>query len=619
MKTRLSLALVVCVTLLTLSLVLPGTASTSTPANATADSAPYGFRVLGQLSGLRGSSIAVQGDYAYIGTMFGLQFNVVDVSNAAHPRLVSNLQLTVPVSPDKAELAGIWDIALVGNNAYIAWGYGYSHYTYEAYGGLIRVDVSNPLSPVQKDSAYSPRNNLVEITIRNGSAYVCTSSDPGGGGAEVLQVTGLTRVVEMSCNDLSLAGNIAYLGQGDCPRYFCIGQFEIADISNPDAIQTLGRYDFGTYGPSPVNGVEQQEPYVYLAGGGSGLRVMDVSNPITPTLVMTETYTYTGLVADWDTLLVNDYLFIGGLPGLRAMDVSDPTHPVRVGFQPLTSGGVTQLAAANNHLYATYEESINGEGFTGGLLILDFVPPHIAGQVADLNGSPVPSVTLTLDTGLTTTTNISGSYSFSPLQWMTYTLTPTLPGYAFWPSSQTVALPPAAEGINFVRLAQPVWITTTPGALATLTYTDTRGLPTTLIFPGSAFSQTTTIALTPTIAYPPAHLGFTSHAFDLAAYQSGVPVNDWAFQTPVTVTIHYSADDLHIIRDEGTLALWRWDGQMWSDAAETCEPVSSYQREPDQNLLSLPICRAGYYALFGPTNSVLLPIISIFRSPLQPF
>jgi hypothetical protein len=81
------------------------------------------------------------------------------------------------------------------------------------------------------------------------------------------------------------------------------------------------------------------------------------------------------------------------------------------------------------------------------------------------------------------------------------------------------------------------------------------------------------------------------------------------------VTIHYSNDDLRIIRDENALALWRWNGQAWSGAADTCAPPSSYQRALDQNILSLPICRVGRYALFGPTNSMLLPIILAFRSP----
>jgi hypothetical protein len=140
-------------------------------------------------------------------------------------------------------------------------------------------------------------------------------------------------------------------------------------------------------------------------------------------------------------------------------------------------------------------------------------------------------------------------------------------------------------------------------------------LPTTLAFPSSAFSQTVTIGLTPTVAYPPAQFGFTGHAFELAANHDGTSVNDLTFQMPVSVTIHYSDDDVRIIRDESALALWRWSGQVWIAATQTCLPASTYQREIDQNILSVPICRVGRYALFGPTHSVLLPIISMFRSP----
>jgi hypothetical protein len=221
---------------------------------------------------------------------------------------------------------------------------------------------------------------------------------------------------------------------------------------------------------------------------------------------------------------MNNYLLIGSRYGLRALDVTTPSHPTLVGTQT-APGDIIQIATDNQHVYAAYNDFYGNHGF----LILDFVPPTIAGRVTDGNNLPVPNVTLTLNTGLAATTNISGSYAFSPLQWMTYTVTPTLPGYVFWPPAQTVTLPPATESVNFVRLALPTWITVTAGSRATLAYTDTQGLPTTLVFPASAFSQTTTMALTPTIVFPPARLGFTGHAFDLAAYRSGVPLANLVF------------------------------------------------------------------------------------------
>ncbi len=619
MKTRLSLALVVCVTFLTLSLVLPGTASTSTPASTTADSTPSGFRVLGQIALLNSTAVAVQGHYVYVGTS-DLHFIVVNVADPTHPAVVNDLTLGVPVSGDDRVFSSVRDIAFLGQSAYLVWGYGPAPWNGLQYGGIIRVDISNPARPVQRDSGYSPTNALSAISIQNGFAYVCR---PGGyADLEPMQIQGLTQIVGVVCNDLIFANNLAYTVAGGCDKYdHCSGSMSVIDFTDPVQGHQIGYHDFGLYNLAPANSIEKKDQYVYVVGGhGSaipqGLQILDVSAPTTPTVVSTAYLPSDGGTENGDVKLwVNNYLITGGSRGLRAFDITNPAYPLPVGFQVTSSWYYMRVATDAQHIYAIY----NFYFIEGSLQILDFVPPSITGRVSDLNGSPVPDVTLTLNTGLTATTNLSGSYSLTPLHWIPFTVTPTLPGYAFLPPTQTVTLPPAAEAVNFVRLAQPTWITVTVGSQVTLTYTDTQGLPTTLVFPSTAFSQTTTIALTPTIANPPPHLGFALHAFDLAAYQSGVPVNDWAFQAPVTVTIHYSADDLHIIRDEGTLALWRWDGQMWSDAAETCEPVSSYQREPDQNLLSLPICRAGYYALFGPTNSVLLPIISIFRSPLQPF
>jgi hypothetical protein len=106
-----------------------------------------------------------------------------------------------------------------------------------------------------------------------------------------------------------------------------------------------------------------------------------------------------------------------------------------------------------------------------------------------------------------------------------------------------------------------------------------------------------------------AGFAFTGHAFDLTAFQGGSQQPGFTFGAPVTVTIHYSDDDVRVVTDESRLVLQWWTGSEWRDAAETCDPASSYSRDAANNVLSLPICRLGRFGLFGPTYQTYLPLI----------
>lgn len=64
---------------------------------------------------------------------------------------------------------------------------------------------------------------------------------------------------------------------------------------------------------------------------------------------------------------------------------------------------------------------------------------NIYGQVKDNNGASISGVTISLNTGASTTTDSNGKYSFVNLESGSYTLTPSKNGYTFSPSSRTVS------------------------------------------------------------------------------------------------------------------------------------------------------------------------------------
>ena len=250
----------------------------------------------------------------------------------------------------------------------------------------------------------------------------------------------------------------------------------------------------------------------------------------------------------------------------------------------------------------------------------------ISGRVADANNDPIAGVTVSAGAGYTAVTDSNGNYTLSDLQVGTYSLTPTISGYTFQPATRVVTLPPDAAGQNFVILASPVSITLpmsgTTNLPASLIYTDTQGLPTTIEFPADAVTQTTTIesstavaaqamtlVLTPTLVTGGAGLAFAGHAFNLAVYRNGNLQPDLTFTKPATVTIHYSAADIGVVSDEGQLALWWWTGSEWENVTDTCTPPSVYNRDLANGMLSVPTCHLSLFSLLGPTYQTYLPLV----------
>jgi pimeloyl-ACP methyl ester carboxylesterase len=159
-------------------------------------------------------------------------------------------------------------------------------------------------------------------------------------------------------------------------------------------------------------------------------------------------------------------------------------------------------------------------------------------------------------------------------------------------------------------------MTVMPQAETLLVYTDTQGLTTTVRIPVGAVTATTTLTYT---AVPklqaPAGLVFARHAFVLDAYrgrpgQDSVLLPMFRFQKPVTVTVHYADVDL-VGLQESTLGLYYRQGDTWVDATTTCTPTSMYHRRDADNVLSLPICQTGQFAVLGQgmAYTVYLPLV----------
>jgi hypothetical protein len=99
-------------------------------------------------------------------------------------------------------------------------------------------------------------------------------------------------------------------------------------------------------------------------------------------------------------------------------------------------------------------------------------------------------------------------------------------------------------------------------------------------------------------------------AIEVTAYNNEIPAYSFPFNTPINLWIKYSDEMLDLVTDENLLTLRWWDGSKWVEAAETCNPISIYRRDIEDNSIWLPVCEVGRFGFFGPTETIHLPIIT---------
>jgi Tol biopolymer transport system component len=152
-----------------------------------------------------------------------------------------------------------------------------------------------------------------------------------------------------------------------------------------------------------------------------------------------------------------------------------------------------------------------------------------------------------------------------------------------------------------------------PDQEATLVYTDTQGLTTTILIPvGGVMTETLLVYIPIDGVTPPSGLQFAGRAFELTAYQNGTVQPNFTFLQSVNVSLTYS-DEQAAGLQEDALTLQVWDDTAWLDAAETCSPASTYVRDTANNVLSVDICHLSQFALMGPAHqpdySIFLPLV----------
>jgi hypothetical protein len=122
---------------------------------------------------------------------------------------------------------------------------------------------------------------------------------------------------EGKVEDIKLTESKAYIAAGG-------SGFHIVDISNPYNLKEIGFVNT----PGYAEGVAVSGKYAYVADGAAGLRILDLSDPVTPNeigFVNIPGYAF-------DVKVSGNYAYLacaGG--GLRVVDISNPLHPSDTG------------------------------------------------------------------------------------------------------------------------------------------------------------------------------------------------------------------------------------------------------------------------------------------------
>ncbi|SKA25521.1 Uncharacterized conserved protein, partial [Oceanospirillum multiglobuliferum] len=153
---------------------------------------------------------------------------------------------------------------------------------------------------------------------------------------------------------VSVVGNYAYVADGG-------SGLQVIDISVPNHPTLVGNYDTTGY----AYDVSVVGNYAYIAdGGGGGLHIIDISNPAQPTL--TRMFDTSGFALG--VSVVGNYAYVADdSDGLRIIDISDPNNLALTGTFD-TSGAAAGVSVVGNYAYVA--------DATSGLQIIDISNPN---------------------------------------------------------------------------------------------------------------------------------------------------------------------------------------------------------------------------------------------------
>jgi hypothetical protein len=326
--------------------------------------------------------VALFGQYAYVAALEG-GLQVVKISNPAAPSICGFYSTTNQASAEA--------ITILGGLAYVA----------DSYAGLEIFDLGNPVVPVLLSSTNCGNAFAVKVKASGNGvlAYVSTSGSLCV--VDVSQPSSPVLLGQTAVGDGGMSGSIALYGNSVIgPAPWGGGTIHMVDVSQPSAPKdmTLTTGDNGTggyaqvavagnylYAESEVSGIGftvfsisgtnltsvgrngsvfspggfYQKMLIsgsraYVAAGGTGLQIVDVSNPSSP--VSVAAFADSGLYGNYGAVgMTGNYLCVGA-GDFKVFNVNQPSQPLLVG--QLSGIGASKVVAGNGVACATANNNV---------------------------------------------------------------------------------------------------------------------------------------------------------------------------------------------------------------------------------------------------------------------
>jgi hypothetical protein len=280
-------------------------------------------------------SVAVMGDFAYIGTNQGT-LEVINVSNPSSPTHQGSLLI------NSDGIGQHYGIAVSGNYAYL---------TDWIHGSFEIIDVSNPTVPVAVGHLDDGGNN--DFTIA-GPPYLL--------GAWSVSVSGKYAYISL---------NSGFVDPTGVETANEVGALEVVDISNPTLPVHAGAGLF-TKETTICRNMFVSGDKAYMPGRVYGtITIADLSNPLSPKFLGLASNGTGGALINFPSAVVVDgnYAYIGnrgnktinGPAALEIVNIADPTRPVHEGSLDVLGGALLQYTASiyknGNYVYAVSDRN----------------------------------------------------------------------------------------------------------------------------------------------------------------------------------------------------------------------------------------------------------------------
>ncbi len=277
---------------------------------------PMGFTLVDQLGGST-KAVVARGDRVYIGQ--GPRVVALDVSDPQKPRVLGESKVLPGL---------VTGLALEDDTLYAS----------AMYGGLHVLDVHDPAKITVTGTATPKTPGCDSLAIRDKKAYM--ACNPGGlfiadisnsKNPELLYTPDKPTGASIS---IALVGDYAYIAN---VTDYTLDIFNIQDPRNPEKV---GAYSLlllpePEYTSGIISSVRECGGHLCLAAGQDGLIIMDVTDPINPSVAgWLDTAPTSGLVVDGTMVYLAD-----DMEGIHVIDISDHKNPREVGLIPTRIGG----------------------------------------------------------------------------------------------------------------------------------------------------------------------------------------------------------------------------------------------------------------------------------------